>query len=280
MLEQLVESKNNAPENVRKGRFLVMTLGLITATLFAGWTYSLFAKNYVMTSGEMEIANLVAPVSVMEDKPPASEPIKKTEKMQPNNSDKTVLKELYEDMSRTKEPLKNTLGEKEVINARQFDLKNIERGLENNIAENVMRATNNNEQNCGLCGNEKQNKPNITEKDEFENETVKQKLKTVSTPKVASTPVRTSEVINGRATNLIKPAYPASARPLRIEGAVNVQVTIDERGNVISASAVAGHPILRQAAVQAARQSKFSPTILNGTAVKVTGIIVYNFKLQ
>jgi protein TonB len=56
-----------------------------------------------------------------------------------------------------------------------------------------------------------------------------------------------------------------------------VQVTIDESGNVISASAVSGHPLLRASAVDAARASKFSPTMLSGQAVKVTGVIVYNF---
>jgi protein TonB len=84
-------------------------------------------------------------------------------------------------------------------------------------------------------------------------------------------------VVNGKATNLVKPPYPAAARAVRAAGAVNVQVTIDENGNVISASAVSGHPLLRAAAVQAARSSKFSPTMLSGQPVKVTGVIVYNF---
>jgi TonB family protein len=84
-------------------------------------------------------------------------------------------------------------------------------------------------------------------------------------------------VVNGKATNLVKPAYPPAARAVNASGAVNVQVTIDEQGNVISASAVSGHPLLRASAVSAARASKFSPTILSGQAVKVTGVIVYNF---
>ena len=86
-------------------------------------------------------------------------------------------------------------------------------------------------------------------------------------------------VVNGKATNLVKPAYPEAARAVRAEGAVNVAVTIDEEGNVISASAASGHPLLRSAAVQAARASKFSPTALEGKPVKVTGVIVYNFAL-
>lgn len=84
-------------------------------------------------------------------------------------------------------------------------------------------------------------------------------------------------VVNGKALILSKPAYPAAARAVHAQGAVNVQVTIDEEGSVIAAAAVSGHPLLRQAAVEAARQSKFKPTMLSGQAVKVTGIIVYNF---
>ena len=52
---------------------------------------------------------------------------------------------------------------------------------------------------------------------------------------------------------------------------------IDEQGNVASATAVSGHPLLRQASEQAALASKFSPTTLSGQPVKVAGIIVYNF---
>ncbi len=84
-------------------------------------------------------------------------------------------------------------------------------------------------------------------------------------------------VLNGSAVNLVKPAYPAAARAVNAEGAVNVQVTIDENGDVVSAAAVSGHPLLRAAATEAARQSRFSPTTLGGQAVKVTGVVVYNF---
>ena len=84
-------------------------------------------------------------------------------------------------------------------------------------------------------------------------------------------------VLNGKATNLVQPPYPPAAKAVRASGAVNVQVTIDEKGNVITANAVSGHPLLRASAVAAARGSKFSPTLLSGKPVKVTGVIVYNF---
>lgn len=87
-------------------------------------------------------------------------------------------------------------------------------------------------------------------------------------------------VLNGKATSLPKPAYPAIAKAAHASGTVNVQVTVDESGNVISASAVSGHPLLRQSAISAARQAKFRPTMLSGQPVKVTGVIVYNFVAQ
>jgi periplasmic protein TonB len=61
---------------------------------------------------------------------------------------------------------------------------------------------------------------------------------------------------------------------------VTVQVLVDEAGNVISAQAVSGHPLLQSSAVAAARASKFSPTLLSGVPVKVSGVITYNFRAQ
>lgn len=101
-------------------------------------------------------------------------------------------------------------------------------------------------------------------------------------PPLKPGPVKTISggVLNGKATHLPKPAYPPIARGANASGTVNVAVTINESGNVISASAVSGHPLLRGSAVAAARQAKFSPTKLSGQPVKVTGVIVYNFVAQ
>ncbi len=84
-------------------------------------------------------------------------------------------------------------------------------------------------------------------------------------------------VLNGKAISLPKPAYPPVARAAHAAGQVVVQVTIDEAGNVISARAISGHPLLQAAAVQAAREAKFTPTLLEGHPVKVTGTLIYNF---
>ena len=63
-------------------------------------------------------------------------------------------------------------------------------------------------------------------------------------------------------------------------GQVQVRVLIDETGNVISAVAISGHPLLYGAAIEAAKESKFTPTIKSGVAVKVRGTIIYNFVLR
>lgn len=94
-------------------------------------------------------------------------------------------------------------------------------------------------------------------------------------------PVRLpSAVINGKSVHMPTPAYPQMAKAAGVQGAVGVQLVIDERGNVISAKATSGHPLLQAAAVQAARQARFSPTLLGGSPVKVTGVITYNFVLR
>ena len=87
-------------------------------------------------------------------------------------------------------------------------------------------------------------------------------------------------VLNGKAVSKPEPVYPPIAKVAKASGTVTVEVTVDEEGNVISASAVSGHPLLQQAAVAAARQAKFSPTKLNGSPVKVSGILTYNFVLE
>ena len=84
-------------------------------------------------------------------------------------------------------------------------------------------------------------------------------------------------VLPGRAMSLAKPVYPPAARAVHAAGAVNIQVVIDEDGKVFWAQWVSGHPLLVSAARIAACNSTFTPTLLSGVPVKVSGIITYNF---
>jgi protein TonB len=104
-------------------------------------------------------------------------------------------------------------------------------------------------------------------------------------PDPAPTPARKKTIVaggvlNGRAISKPQPAYPPIAKAARAQGTVVVQIVVGEDGRVMSASAVSGHPLLQQAAVSAARQARFSPTLLSGQPVKVSGVITYNLVLQ
>ena len=86
-------------------------------------------------------------------------------------------------------------------------------------------------------------------------------------------------VLNGKALSLPRPNYPSAARSSGASGTVVVEVTIDEQGKIVEARAISGHPILQQAAVQAARLAKFSPAKLSGEPVRIKGTINYIFTL-
>ena len=83
--------------------------------------------------------------------------------------------------------------------------------------------------------------------------------------------------LNGKAVSLPAPAFPPAARAVRASGVVQVQVMVDEDGEVFSAKALSGHPLLQAASVSAACGAKFTPILVEGKPVKVSGIITYNF---
>jgi TonB family protein len=91
----------------------------------------------------------------------------------------------------------------------------------------------------------------------------------------------TSTVLQGKASVRRTPDYPPLAKQIRLEGSVSVEVMIAPDGHVESARAVSSsHPMFVKAAVDSAYGWRFQPTTLNGTPVRVTGIIVFNFKLN
>jgi protein TonB len=86
-------------------------------------------------------------------------------------------------------------------------------------------------------------------------------------------------VVIGGAVKRVEPAYPLTAKTARQTGVVTVEVTINEHGNVASARATSGPPLLREAAVSAARGWKFKPSTRAGLPVVTVTTIVFNFKL-
>jgi len=86
-------------------------------------------------------------------------------------------------------------------------------------------------------------------------------------------------VLQGSAVKKVQPSYPAVAKAAGAQGAVQVQITVNETGQVIAAEAISGHPLLRESALEAARQWAFKPTELSGVPVKVQGLLTFNFTL-
>ena len=76
------------------------------------------------------------------------------------------------------------------------------------------------------------------------------------------------------------PVYPPMAKQSNIQGNVVVDANIDSRGNVVEAKAFSGPMFLRQAAVEAVRQWKYSPALAGGRAVPTQITVTINFHLN
>ncbi|HWS87405.1 MAG TPA: energy transducer TonB [Pyrinomonadaceae bacterium] len=87
-------------------------------------------------------------------------------------------------------------------------------------------------------------------------------------------------ILNGKALSKPAPVYPLAAKAAGVAGTVVVRVTLDESGRVQTAEATSGPEMLREAAEEAARKAQFSPTLLSGQPVRVSGDITYNFRLR
>ncbi|MGH9734646.1 MAG: energy transducer TonB [Candidatus Acidiferrales bacterium] len=93
--------------------------------------------------------------------------------------------------------------------------------------------------------------------------------------------VRLSEgVMAGQLIHQVQPNYPQLARDLHLSGAVHLQAIIDTDGTIRDLEIVSGSPILSRAALEAVRQWRYRPTLLNGVPVEVETSITVNFVLS
>lgn len=107
-----------------------------------------------------------------------------------------------------------------------------------------------------------------------------------STPTVApkiATPQRvrvSSGVVQGLIVRRVNPTYPPLARQARIQGVVILQAEISKEGNITNLQLISGHPMLAPAAIEAVKQWKYRPYLLNGEPVEVETQIQVNFTLS
>ncbi len=104
----------------------------------------------------------------------------------------------------------------------------------------------------------------------------------VPIPKVATPQrVRVSQgVTQGLLLRKIQPAYPPLARQARIQGSVLLQAEISKEGTIQNLRLISGHPMLAPAAIEAVKQWRYKPYILNGEPVEVETQITVNFTLS
>jgi TonB family protein len=74
------------------------------------------------------------------------------------------------------------------------------------------------------------------------------------------------------------PQYPSLARAAGLHGKVELEVIVDEIGQVIKAIALSGPPLLKEAALEAAYRARLAPTEKNGKPIKVKGYLIYQFQ--
>jgi TonB family protein len=105
-----------------------------------------------------------------------------------------------------------------------------------------------------------------------------QEEKPPAPPTAPSTPQKIAQsVLEGSVIKKRLPAYPQAARFMNAMGKVEVRIVISESGTVIDAEAISGHAALRNAAIDAARQWTFKPTMFKGVPTKVETVLTFNF---
>jgi periplasmic protein TonB len=261
MFENLVESGSHKQDLSRKGSFLLGTVAVYLILGIGFLAFSIWFTVSQINTPDLELTTLVAPVPIpQQQNEPKQQEAAKPQKVEQNVD---VRKELIADVTRTE------LVPKEV-SAKASDIPPVRRGVTTvlgNESSNAAAPLAGPGTGTGLVTTPA--KVNIADEP--------------PPPPPQPTPPRapiSGGVLNGKAISLPKPSYPQIAKSAHASGTVVVQVVIDENGNVISAHAISGHPLLQAVSVSAARGARFSPTKLSGQPVKVTGVITYNFVAQ
>ena len=99
-------------------------------------------------------------------------------------------------------------------------------------------------------------------------------------PKPVTRPPRISHMMEGNLIYRVQPVYPPLARAARIQGPVHLRAIISRTGTIENLQALDGHPMLVGAAIDAVRQWRYRPYILNDEAVEVETQITVNFLLS
>jgi TonB family protein len=268
MFTNLIESQSHRREFKRKGSFFLITVAAYAVILFGAGIASIYAYDAQLEAqtNSFELLSWVPAV-----KPPAPKPIHPDHPVVRHSTPTTApvdpnvhVQQRTAAYTSTTNPLKVP----EAINTQGINIPPV---TDPNFvigSRNVdLPPTNVNSGNCVACGSDR---------------TVRIADKPPEPPvvKPPTTERVTSKVLSSKAINLPQPPYPIIAKQAHVQGPVSIQILVSEEGKVLSAQVVSGNPMLSSAAKDAALRARFTPTSLNGQAVKIQGVITYNFVLQ
>lgn len=265
MFTNLIESASHAREFKRRSSFFVITVAMYAVILFAAGIASVYAYDAQLESqtSSLELLSWVPPVAPVIDhvRPAVSRPRSNNTTQSSTVPTRPVL---YESASNPRTPPTAVSTAPNLIPPAPPNA--IVKPYISDPGPSGPPMTG----NCVTCSDGNgSGPPRIVETTPPPPAVVKP-----STQRLPST------VLLSKVISLPQPAYPAMAKQIHLQGPVNIQILVDEQGKVISAQIVSGHPILSPSARDAALRARFTPTVLNGQAVKIQGVITYNFVLQ
>ncbi|HMK29029.1 MAG TPA: energy transducer TonB, partial [Terriglobales bacterium] len=99
-------------------------------------------------------------------------------------------------------------------------------------------------------------------------------------PPPAAHPLRVSQIMEGNLIHRVQPIYPHLAQMGRVQGTVMLRAIISRAGTIENLQVISGHPLLVGAAMDAVRQWRYRPYLLNGEPVAVETQVTVNFSLS
>ncbi len=269
MFDRLIESESRHPDLASRKRYFLVSTLLVGSMFLTAVVLSLYAADFDIGVGDFEVTRLIAPVAPDVPEPPRQEEMRSQPEDRSSTTQRVIRTDHFARMDEHQKIPTSISVVPSTVKARprtEYDIGRFDvdppgplatRNGPGHSPGNVTRGT---DDGTGI----RRPQPSQREAEP-------------PPPPVRKLPMQSRGVVNGEAIHLPKPPYPRPAQMVGADGDVQVQVTIDEAGKVISARAISGHPLLRNVAVSAARSARFNPTTLSDQPVKVTGIIVYKF---
>jgi protein TonB len=278
MFGNLIESGSHKGVNTRNGSFFIGTLAVYALAFLALGVGSIYAYNTHVDNQDLRLVSLVAPTETSEAPTPQRRSAPRPAAGGSNKSNVAVVRTppLITRMDPQLAP--KTVSIAPPVPELPEGMRDYKIGIPS-AGDNILSGSGNRipGDGSGDSGSGGFNKIGeiVKEAPPPPPLPVKKEVAKPAAPKTIS-----KGVINGQATYLPRPIYTPIAKAAHASGLVTVQVLIDENGKVISAHALNGNPLLLKEAVQAAYQARFTPTLLSNQAVKVSGVITYNFLMQ